>query len=269
MEYFTIKKYNDNLYQIKDKLGVLSTLVIGSKKALLFDTGYGIASLKDEVKKIKNKQLIVVNSHGHMDHACGNYQFDKVYISKEDIEVAKMYNSKKWRTNNVIRAKGANALPKNFDEEKYINQNEGNLEIINIGDIINLGDLELEVIKMEGHTIGSIGLLIKKWHLLLASDAACPFVWMFLKESTTVSEYINMLERVVKLDFDNFLVGHGMIMYPKSKFYDFINVAKSIDLSKSQKVEYEQFEDLNSYCYTNGVMYGADDCGIVFDPNKL
>lgn len=269
MEYFTIKKYNDNLYQIKDKLGVLSTLVIGKDKALLFDTGYGICSLKEEVKKITNKELIVVNSHGHMDHACGNYEFDKVYITKDDISVAKMYNSKKWRTNNVLRAKAMNALPINFDEEKYINQNEGNLCIINIHDIIDLGDLELEVIAMEGHTKGSIGLFIKKWHLLLASDAACPFVWLFLNESTSVSEYSKMLERVLKLDFDYFLVGHGMTMYPKQRMYEFLMVSKTIDLDKSVKVTFDQFEDLNSYCYTLGTMYDQNDCGIVFDPNKM
>lgn len=269
MSYFTIKKYNDQLYQIKDKLGVLSTLVIGNNKALLFDTGYGICSLKEEVKKLTNKELIVINSHGHMDHACGNYEFDEVYISKKDITVAKKYNSKKWRINNILRAEAMNALPDNFDKEKYINQNEGNLKIINEHDIIDLGNLDIEVINMEGHTAGSIGLYINKWRLLLASDAACPFVWLFLKESTTVKIYIKMLERVLKLDFDNFLVGHGMMMLPKQRMYEFLDVAKNIDLSKSVKVTFDQFEELNSYCYTNGTMYDQNDSGIVFDPNKM
>ena len=51
MSYFTIFKYNEKLYQIKDALGVLSTLVIGQEKALLFDTGYGIGNIKEEVEK--------------------------------------------------------------------------------------------------------------------------------------------------------------------------------------------------------------------------
>ena len=57
MEYFTVFKYHDGLYQIKDALGVLSTLVIGNEKALLFDTGYGIGNLKEEVEKIVKDQL--------------------------------------------------------------------------------------------------------------------------------------------------------------------------------------------------------------------
>ena len=89
MGYFTVYKYNENLYQIKDALGSLITLVIGEEKALVFDTGYGIGDLKKQVEEITNKPLIVVNSHGHMDHSCGNYQFEKVYIDKRDLELEK------------------------------------------------------------------------------------------------------------------------------------------------------------------------------------
>ena len=55
---------------------------------------------------------------------------------------------------------------------------------------------------MEGHTKGSIGAYIKEEKILVVTDATCPFVWLFLEESTTVDIYIKMLERVLKLDFD-------------------------------------------------------------------
>ena len=103
MEYFTIYKYNDTLYQIKDALGVLSTLIIGCDKALLFDTGYGIGNLKEEVERITTKPLIVVNSHGHMDHACGNYLFEKVYIHPDDIKLCTEHNGIERRKRNLKR----------------------------------------------------------------------------------------------------------------------------------------------------------------------
>lgn len=269
MNYFKIHKYNDNLYQIQDSLGVLSTLVIGSNKALLFDTGYGIGDLKKEVLNITNKPLIVINSHGHMDHCCGNYQFDKVFINKKDFELCKLHNDIQRRKQNIEAAKKANVLPIDFDEEKYLLAGKGNINFINIDDEIDLGNVIIKVVAMEGHTQGSIGLYIKQWRLLLVSDATCPFVWLFLEESTTVKQYIEMLKRTIKLDFDNFLVGHGARMFPKSKMLSFLNVAESIDLNKSVKVSFNNFENLNSYCYTTGVMYDQNDCGIVFDPNKL
>lgn len=269
MGYFTVHKYNDNLYQIKDSLGVLTTLVIGEDKALLLDTAYGIGDLKKEVRNITDKPLIVVNSHGHMDHCCGNYQFDEVYISEIDYELCKSHNGKERRLRNIESAKKLNALPEDFNQEKYLNESIGNLKFLNIGDVFDLGNLKLEVINMNGHTKGSIGLYIKKWKLLLVSDATCPFVWMFLEESTTVTEYNKMLVETLKLDFDNFLVGHGARMFPRQKMIDFYNVSSNIDLEKSVKVSFQNFDHLNSYCYTLGEMYNQDHCGIVFDPNKL
>ncbi len=269
MSYFTVTKYNDNLYQLKDKLGVLVTLVIGEEKALLLDTAYGIGDLKSEVEKITNKPLIVVNSHGHMDHCCGNFQFEKVYINEVDLDLCKSHNNKDRRQRNINSAISLKALPENFDVEKYLHQGIGNIEFINVGDVIDLGNLKIDVINMNGHTKGSIGLYIKDWKLLLVSDATCPFVWMFLEESTTVSTYIEMLEETLKLEFDNFLVGHGARMFPRQKMIDFYNVAKNIDLNESVKVSFQNFDHLNSYCYTKGEMYNQDHCGIVFDPNKL
>lgn len=269
MGYFTVYKYNDNLYQIKDALGSLITLVIGEDKALVFDTGYGIGDLKKQIEEITEKPLIVVNSHGHMDHSCGNYQFDKVYIDKRDLELCKKHNSKPWRIRNINSAKNIKALPENFDEELYISKEEGNLEFLSVGQIFDLGNVQLEVINMEGHTQGSIGLFIKDWKLMLVSDATCPFIWIFLEESTPVSVYVKMLEKVLKLDFDNFLVGHGARLFPRQKMFDFYEVAKNINLEKSVKVSFNNFDDLNPYCYTEGVMYNQDHCGIVFDPNKL
>ena len=55
---FTIILLTGNLYQIKDALGALATLVIGEEKALLLDTCYGIGDLKQEVQNITSKPLM-------------------------------------------------------------------------------------------------------------------------------------------------------------------------------------------------------------------
>mgnify|MGYP003291794995 CR=1 FL=1 len=81
--------------------------------------------------------------------------------------------------------------------------------------------------------------------------------------------HVKCLEEVLKLDFDNFLVGHGARMFPRQKMIDFYEVAKNINLEESVKVTFPNFDNANSYCYTKGVMYNQDHCGIVFDPNKL
>ena len=262
--YFEIKKYNDNLYQLKDKLGVLVTLVIGRDKALLVDTAYGIGDLYKEVRNITDKELVVVNSHGHMDHSCGNYQFKEVYIHPKDIELCQKHNSKETRLVNLQRV--TFTLPDDFNKDSYLCAGCGQLKEINYGDVIDLGGLKCEIINLEGHTKGSIGFYFKNEKLLITSDAICPFVWMFLEESTPLHVFKNTVKRTLKLDFEYFLVGHGAFLYPKERMYDFDHVYDNIDISKATKMSYFGFEELNSYRF---VLDGDESCGIVFDKNKL
>lgn len=270
MEYFTTFKINNHIYQIKDAMNVLSTLIIGKEKAMVIDTGYGIYNLKAYIEKITSLPLIVVDSHGHMDHTGGNYLFDKVYINKKDYDLCKKHNSYDWRLNNLLTAQKLKLIDTTYDMDYYLKQREGNLVFFNDNQLFDLGGLQVKVINMEGHTTGSVGFLIIEDKILVSSDASCPFIWIFLPESTDVETYIKMLKRTLKYDFDSFLVGHGAgKLLPKTRMEDFLKVACDIDLDKSVKVSFNHFENANSYCYTKGTMYNQDDAGIVFDPNRL
>lgn len=269
MGYFTVYKHNDNLYQIKDALGSLSTILIGSKKALVLDTCYGIENLYEEVRKITSLPLIVVNSHGHMDHSSGNYQFEEVYIHSKDVELAKLHNSKEWRKRNIESVKRINNVPLNFGEENYLKQNEGNLLLIDDIKEISLGNKTLEVIYTPGHTNGSISLYCKEDKLMIVSDAICQYVWLFLDESTSVSKYIESVKKVLEYDFDYFLVGHGPKLIPKETMKEYLDCATHIDLNKIKKADFANFSNPNSYSYCTDYLYSPKGCGVVFDITKM
>ena len=219
MSYFTVTKINENIYQFNDKLSVLSTLIIGEEKALLFDTAYGIGNLKEEVKQITSKPLIVVNSHGHMDHALGNYQFDEVYIDEDDLDLINTHTSISYRQRYLQTAKERDILPENFNEESYLKQGTGKLKLVKEHHIFDLGGISLEVIKIPGHTKGSIALYIKEQKIMLVSDGACPYVWMFLNESATLTEYLKSINKLLEYDFESFLLGHGAGLMQRSFMY--------------------------------------------------
>ena len=270
MSYFKTFQINDHIYQIKDAMGVLTTLVIGKDKALLVDTGYGIANLKAYISTITTKPLIVIASHGHMDHTGGNYLFDEVYISKDEYEHCLFHNSLPWRKKVLKNALRNGLIDENFETAAFLNKGAGNLKILPANYTFNLGNLTCQVVNMEGHTKGSIGILLKEDHILIVTDATCPFVWLFLEESCPLHIYINMLENILKLPFDGILLGHGAgQMLPKSKVEAFLACAKALKVEEAVKVTFNDFENLNSYCYTKGKMYDQNDVGIVFDPNKL
>jgi len=153
------------------------------------------------------------------------------------------------------------SLPEGFDADAYIHSGAGNLKDMNIGQIFDLGGLSLEVVKMEGHTKGSVGILVKEKRVLLTSDGANPHLWLFLEESTSVSAYIAMLERSLKLEFDKFFIGHSNKEFDKEYFNKFINAAKNASPDKA--VPYEAFPE------RKGMIYHKDDVAIIFSEDKL
>ena len=269
MGYFKVFKQSDNLYQFKDALGSLCTLLIGSEKALVLDTCYGIGDLYSEIRNITNLPLLVVNSHGHMDHSCGNYQFDEVYIHSKDLELVKKHNSLAWRKKNIASAANLNVLPDLFNEEEYLKQNEGNLILLDNIKEFSLGDLTLEVLPAFGHTQGSIALFCKELKLMIVSDAICQYVWLFLEESTHLNEYVKTVENILKINFDNFIVGHVPGLLSKDIMKEYYECAKNVDLNKSEKVSFNNFEGFESYAYCTDYLYSKKGCGVVFDKNKM
>ena len=269
MGYYKIHKYSDTIYQISDALGSLISLIIGKEKALVLDTGYGIGNIYEEVRKITNLPLLVINSHGHMDHTGGNYEFEEVYIHSYDLELVKKHNSPKWRMRNIESARGAKVLPDNFNEQEYIKKGAGNLLLLDDINYFDLGDKIVEVILTPGHTRGSISLYCKKERIMITSDAICQYVWLFLEESTTVADYVNSVKKVLEYDFDYFLVGHGPRLIKKEVMREYLECAESLDLQKAKKVTFKNFEETNSYEYSTDYLYSPNGCGVVFDPDKI
>ena len=114
---------------------------------------------------------------------------------------------------------------------------------------------------MEGHTAGSTGLLIREQRVLLSSDAASSHVWMFLNESLSMKEYIAMLERTVKLEFDLMYPGHSDAAMNKQDFQRIINVARNAAIEKAEP--YYSHPELKPF------IYQEDGMAIVFNSKAL
>jgi glyoxylase-like metal-dependent hydrolase (beta-lactamase superfamily II) len=262
MEYYTTKQIYPWLYAIYDPGDVYIYLVLGDDAALVFDTGYGIAPIMPVVRKITDLPVICVLGHGHIDHANGAYQFKEAWIYEEDLELCLRHTGKKAKARALDRLSEKNVkLPEDFDEEMYITSGAGSLKTMDIGQIFQLGGKSLEVVKMEGHTHGSAGLLVRQERVLLTSDGANSFMWLFLEESTHRSAYIAMLERNINLEFDTFFIAHDDRPFAKDCFKKFINVAKNANMAQAKP-----FERLPE---RRGMVYKEGDVAIIFSEDKL
>ena len=80
--WFKVYPVGDSVYAIYEPNNwqqVISYLIIGSEKALLFDTGMGLDSIKSVVKQLTSLPVTVINSHTHYDHIGGNADFNTIY----------------------------------------------------------------------------------------------------------------------------------------------------------------------------------------------
>ena len=68
-------------------------------KALLVDTGMGVGDLAALVRSLTPLPVIVVNTHGHPDHAGGNGGFDEFFLHPADEPIMKKMCTEEYRQN--------------------------------------------------------------------------------------------------------------------------------------------------------------------------
>ncbi|MBP3660542.1 MAG: MBL fold metallo-hydrolase [Oscillospiraceae bacterium] len=221
---YNVRELEPGLYRIGNS-AVFMDLIVGSHHALLFDTGYGYGDLKAVVRSITDKPLYVVNSHGHVDHACGNEAFGGAYIHPLDMELCREHNGPQMRRAELDVAE----VPLDFDLDSHLRLGPGELKPVGEGDTFDLGGVTLQVIHLPGHTAGSIGLWWPEKKLLYVGDAMNCFVWLFLPEARELATYIRTLHKAAGLPFTHMLQSHEPDPVPKRKLWDYLDLAVHLD----------------------------------------
>ena len=222
MEYFKSEKIADGSYKIENSFGdklpfnIYCYLVVGEKYALLIDTILGFGDLKSYCETLTDKPIKVVNTHAHQDHFGGNFHFDSCYMHSRDI---KYFLDNPEFTKEQI----ADSL-KNFmgDENKdLIDANDGNFADvhnikvypINDGDVFDLGDRQLEVVEVGGHTPGTVILIDNKTRIAYSGDACNGNTLLDFETCLPVSVYLDNLIRLKNYQdrFDMMYGGHEIL----------------------------------------------------------
>lgn len=212
-------KIRDNIWQIEEDNSVCCTLVKGREMAVLIDTGYGVRNLREFVEKNITTPYIVINSHGHPDHIGGNHWFDIVYSLKQEWDVIKYFEENKTKV---------------YEERE-----------IQIGQHISLGDLNIEIVSLVGHTCGSIGVLIREEGILVAGDALNEGLWLFNYGSLSMGKLYKSIKATMELEFSTYLCGHSTKEYKKEKLISHIKNIENLKIDNCTKQNTIGFE---TYC---------------------
>lgn len=149
---------------------VRSFLIIGSKRALLIDSGCMITDIKGIVRKLTDLPVILANTHADPDHINCNQQFDHVYM--HPAEYAKYHN--------------------------FVKRNDS-IRPLWDGEIISLGNREFQVVLNPGHTSGCITFLDKKNRILIGGDSIQNGDIFLFGEERDLLAYLHSLNRIQAL----------------------------------------------------------------------
>lgn len=128
-------------------------LLIGEEKALLIDTGTGEGNIRKFVETITDKTIMVVNTHGHFDHTGGNFWWPEAWMKQESVDCARTAfddYGPEWKAEK--------------DYPDYA------INILEDGQIVDLGGREVEVIAIGAHNEGSLAFLDRKTKSIFVGD---------------------------------------------------------------------------------------------------
>jgi glyoxylase-like metal-dependent hydrolase (beta-lactamase superfamily II) len=173
---------------------VISYLILGEERAILLDTGMGIADIAAEVAALTRLPVFVVNTHGHYDHVGGDHRFREIWSLDNDWEVARIQRGLSHEEAAFILAPGQHqVLPEGFDPAHYHIQPAHVTYRLRHGERIDLGGRTLEVWATPGHSPGSLCLFEEKSGRLFSGDTVYPgLLYAQLRESN-LAQYLDSL----------------------------------------------------------------------------
>jgi len=217
------------IYEPHQSEEVISYLILGSQKAILFDTGMGISDVhKLATELIMNRgakdgaansplqvghagpsklgasanpplQIIVLNSHTHDDHVGGNWQFDTIYSMDTDFSRQNAKGSVEDAQAEIAPGEICGELPKGFESKSYRTKPWHITKYIHDGDTIDLGGRTIEILSTPGHTPDAITLFDRANGLLFTGDTYYPApIWLFRPE-TDMDAYAKSIARLAAL----------------------------------------------------------------------
>lgn len=217
------------IYHIRSNYGelVFLTLLVGTERALLVDTGHGYGDLAGFIRSLTDLPLTVVCSHGHSDHNGGNWQFPEAWQFHCDLGVTD------WSRNDEINGNVIDFCPSpedgGFDADAYLNYDPSTTLPLSDGQVFDLGGATVRTILVGNHSPGSCVFFCPERRFLVGGDAIGPAISIANPESCSVEKNIELLRELQKLPFDFFVCGHSDRLIPKKEMQAYIDVGVHID----------------------------------------
>jgi glyoxylase-like metal-dependent hydrolase (beta-lactamase superfamily II) len=237
-DWFKVYSVARNVFAISEPRqaeSVTSFLIVGSKQAVLFDSGLGVGRISGVVQRLTALPVTVLNSHTHFDHVGGNREFadvrnlDEPYsLASAGGEIAESLVAYASRTLDEDHVCGP--LPAGVTSREYTIPTWRITSHVRDGERLDLGDRTLEIVRTPGHTPDSICLLERASGLLFTGDTYYSGEIYLWAPETDVSDYRESIGKLVRLgpDLKMLLPAHGSPVAEPRRLQDLQNALQDI-----------------------------------------
>lgn len=231
-DWFAVREYGSRVFLISEPGHVNSYLIVGDQRALLFDSGLGVADIGAVVADITDLPLLVVNSHHHFDHRGGNQHLDAVEFLCHRAG-AELYGAVPAHELAAYADGAARMLDvynrfRELDKVKFFLSPDDltmrplpdlcrwsipatpPTRLLDDGDVLDLGGRQLTVLHTPGHVPDSLCLWEAESGLLFCGDTLLTTTfWAHLPDSD-LPEFARSLSRLAALPVSRAFVGHNL-----------------------------------------------------------
>lgn len=194
---------------------------------VIIDSGLGVASLRDYLGQSLEKKILAVASHTHFDHIGCHHEFEHRLCHPLEAHVLEAPNTLNtvWSEYSVIAADRSQfgALPyEGFELSDYKIKPAPPTQLIEEGNLIDLGNRHFSVFHMPGHSPGSVCLYEAATRTLFTGDVLYDGELLDTLYHSDREVYAETLARLKELPAETFHCGH-YASFGKARMYELVD----------------------------------------------
>ena len=190
----------ENTWAVEDE-GVRFFILAGTERALVIDTGRSGLDIRAVAESVTTPPCELINTHADPDHIAGNRLFPSFLMHPSEAIV--YYN---------------------------LNGGTGSFRPVYDGEVMDLGDRQLEIVHIPGHTPGSITILDRKERCLIGGDPIqCNGQIYMFGIHRDFHSYLHSLKRIMsRNDYDCIYPSHADQCVSKDVIHELIAGAEAV-----------------------------------------
>jgi glyoxylase-like metal-dependent hydrolase (beta-lactamase superfamily II) len=229
--WFRTRPVARDVWLVAEPGHVNAWLVAGRDRAVLVDSGLGIAPIRPVVAELTDRPIDVVHTHAHFDHVGGDAEFGRVAIhpagvaelragadpaerarylgyARRMLAAAQRYRALDHEFFHLLSADSdPRPLPPDVDAAWHPSPGP-EPELLDDGDVVDLGGRTLRVLHTPGHTPDSVCFLDERDGLLFAGDTINTGPIYAQAPESDVAAFAASTARLAELDVALVLMAH-------------------------------------------------------------